>query len=419
MIRRIKEFVNLKQNLARSLEIVLLPVIFIVLTCLCFCGRNEINPKKARVVFGKAGIMNNVYWCRSLRAAGHWAELFSEDFPSVINKRLDYGRLLEEEFHWCPRHFKFYLAFLDSVFKYDIFVMAFDGYFLSRTLLKDFEAYFLRLARKKTIVIPYGSDAYIYRYVESAELQHALMMSLNQESRRQRKILKQVDYWVERADVVIPGMMGIDGIGRWDVLAPSSLVVDVDDWKVSQSDNGFDGLDGEVRITHSPNFRGFKGTEFLLSAIDSLRREGLRVKINLLEGIPNDEVRQVLQFDTDILVEQLIFTGHGLNGVEGMASGLPVVSNLEDARYTKVFKRWSYLDECPIVSSDPEKIADTLRELITQPEIRKSLGKLSRGYAEKYHSYKAGQFLFESVLEYLVGERESLIDLYHPLKDTK
>jgi len=73
------------------------------------------------------------------------------------------------------------------------------------------------------------------------------------------------------------------------------------------------------------------------------------------------------------------------------------------------------LDECPIVSSAPERIVDDLRKLVTRPLLRKELGIASRKYIEKYHSYQASQFLFKQVIEYLDGNRESLMSIYHPL----
>ena len=38
-----------------------------------------------------------------------------------------------------------------------------------------------------------------------------------------------------------------------------------------------------------------------------------------------------------------------------------------------------------------------------------------RKYAEKYHSFKAMQFLFKNVIAYLDGEKKTLSNLYHPL----
>ena len=118
--------------------------------------------------------------------------------------------------------------------------------------------------------------------------------------------------------------------------------------------------------------------------------------------------------DVDILIEQLIF-GHGLNAVEGMACGLPTISNLEDETYILPLRRWSYFDECPLVSASPENLVDVLRKLITRPELRHQIGRASREYVEKYHGLDSAQYMFSNVIDYLYGKKESLINLYHPL----
>jgi glycosyltransferase involved in cell wall biosynthesis len=131
--------------------------------------------------------------------------------------------------------------------------------------------------------------------------------------------------------------------------------------------------------------------------------------------LKNFEVRRILYKQVDILVDQLIYTGYALNALEGMSSGLPVISNIEDEVYTLPFRRWSYLDECPIISASPETIVDTLRKLVTRPKLRHQIGSAGRKYVEKYHSYEASQYLFGEVIRYLYGDRESLINLYHPI----
>ena len=162
--------------------------------------------------------------------------------------------------------------------------------------------------------------------------------------------------WNKSADVIIPGVMGFDGLGRWDVLVPSILCLNMKDWEFSERLNFSDGNDENqiIKITHAPNFRGFKGSEFVIDAVEKLKKEGMFVELVLLEGVKNEVVKKVLFEQSDIHVEQLIGTGHGINAVEAMATGLPVVSNLDDENYTRPLRRWSYLNECPIVSSNPE-----------------------------------------------------------------
>jgi glycosyltransferase involved in cell wall biosynthesis len=170
-----------------------------------------------------------------------------------------------------------------------------------------------------------------------------------------------------------------------------------------------------VTICHAPNHRGFKGSEFVIDAVKKLQDEGLKVELRLVEKMQNNDVRRYFNEQADILVEQLIFTGHGLNGLEGLASGLPVISNLEDETYILPMRRWSYFSECPIVSATPENLIDVLRKLITRPELRKKLGCAGRQYAEKYHGMDSAVYLFEAVIDLAYGRRDSLINLYHPL----
>jgi len=153
----------------------------------------------------------------------------------------------------------------------------------------------------------------------------------------------------------------------------------------------------------------------VVAAIEKLKKRGLKIELLLIEKMKNDEVKRILHDEVDIVVEQLIFTGHGLNGLEGMATGLPTLSNLEDEDYILPLRRWSYFSECPLVSATPENLDEVLYGLVTSPELRVKLGKAGRAYAEKYHGLDSAQYLFEHVIDYIYGRKESLINLYHPI----
>lgn len=370
---------------------------------------------KPFVVWGSAPIKNNSYWARSLRAAGYSSETFTTFYYSQINDRSDWDRLLNEEYSLLPASLKPFAAFLEGLYKYDVFVIPFTGFFIGNTPLWRFQAPLFRLANIKVVAIPYGSDSYAYRSIRSTSLVHGLMMSYPAASRTQRTIEARLKYWSDHADAVIPGFMAPDGFGRWDVLIPSSVFLDLRDWTPSDRGSSANGLNAPVVIGHAPNHRGFKGTEFLLAAVDVLRSEGLSIDLRLLEQVKNTEIRSVFRNDIDILVEQLIAPGVGMNGLEGMASGIPAVSNLEDDAYATPMRRWSYFSECPIVSASPETLVDVLRKLITRPELRRNIGKAGRAYVEKYHGLDSAAYLFTAVIDYIYGRRDSLINLYHPL----
>lgn len=393
-----------------------IPIYLIVAIIAAILARLCINPKKnVRLVWGSTPIISMSIWSRSMKLAGYDSETFTFDYYSSIHKRADWDKIISEEYRFVPRKIKPFVAFLTSLFRYDIFFITFDGYFIGQWKLVCFQSFILKTAGKKIVVIAYGSDSYVYRRIRSVETVHGLMMSYPGAARDQQRIAKLVDYWIKNADVFIPGVMGPDGFGRWDVLMPSNLALDLNSWKSKLTYSDADGTNRPVVIAHAPNHRGFKGTEFIIDGINKLKKEGFLIELRLLEKLQNDDVRKILREETDILVEQIICTGHGLNGIEGMASGLPTISNLKDETYTLPFRRWSYFSECPIVSATPENLVDVLRKLVTRPELRHELGRAGRAYVEKYHGLDSAQYLFTNVIDYVYGKKDSLINLYHPL----
>ncbi len=391
------------------------PIYFLVATCWALWMGIQKKKEKPNLVWGSTPIINNSYWARSMKEIGFLSEAYTHDFYSSINNREDWDRIVSEEFPWAFYPMKPYLAFLSGLSKYDIFFLSFDGFFLGHTHFRFFQSFWFRLAGKKVVIMPYGSDSYVYRNIKSTSLIHGLMMSYPKASQNQDIIEKQVKYWTRNADVQFSGIMGPDGFGRWDILAPTILYIDLDQWKPSQRLSQADGKNQQVRIVHAPNHRGFKGSEFILEAINKLKSEGLKVELILLEKLQNSRVKEILNQEADILVEQLIATGHGMNGLEGLASGIPVISNLEDEAYILPFRRWSYFNECPIISGTPENLVDVLRKLVTRPQLRHQIGFAGRAYAEKYHGLDSAQYVFGEIIEYLQGNRESLINLFHPI----
>jgi glycosyltransferase involved in cell wall biosynthesis len=120
--------------------------------------------------------------------------------------------------------------------------------------------------------------------------------------------------------------------------------------------------------------------------------------------------------DVDILAEQFIASVYGLSGIEGMASGVPVLVNLGSEPHTRPFRRYSYLDECPALSTSPETITTNLRRLVTDPALRETLGRAGRRYVEKYHSFATAQYMFGAIYRRILeGEEIDLLRLFHPL----
>lgn len=401
----------------RTLDSLLATVYLPIGLLLAVLIRLGLTPKRESpsLVWGTDPIPNFAFWSAAMKKNGWKSETWTTK-PYSISQRSDWDRVLGESSPFIPDFLKYHWAFLAALVRHDIFFISFGGFFLGKSSSSRTQAFLLKAARKKVVVLPYGADAYSYARVFSPSTSHALMVSYPEAAKRGESITKQVEYWVKYADVLIPGFMSMDGIGRWDVLTPSPLAIDLEKWPQKTPKSGFNGVNGTVVITHAPNHRGFKGTEFLLLAVEVLKSEGLQIDLTLLEGVSNVRVREVLLNETDILVDQLVFSGYALNGIEGMAANLPTVSNLEDSNFLLPFRRWAFLEECPLVSGSPENITDVLRTLVTRPDLRLELGSAGRNYVEKFHGFDSSQFLFEKVISYLeTGDQNALRDLYHPI----
>ena len=405
-----------KKFIYSFLELIALPLLGVIFLIVILFKKRTKPGQLPRLVWGADPIISNKYWSESLKEAGYFSKTLMNGFYSSINKKEDYDLYVDELAPIrLPANFSAYYAFFYAVYHFDIIHHPAHGFLLRFTLLKRWEGFLLRKAGCKNIVLPYGADILMYSRINNTELRHALLLSYPSAGKIERKIQRQVEYWIWNSSFFFP-IYQTDGIGYWDILCYSYIVIDEKKWQpTTQYSKQRDGISDTVRIIHSPNHRGVKGTEFIIKAVEDLKKEGLKVELILLEKISNDIVKEYMD-NSDILVEQLIF-GHGLSAIEGMAKGLAVISNFEDEQRNKVFRTYSYLNECPIVSASPENITDVLRKLVKDPALREELGRAGRKYIDKYHSYAYGQFVFGEIYKKIWHDNPTdIMNIFHPAK---
>ncbi len=367
-------------------------------------------------------LINNKFWSGAMRGAGYESQtVVTHHYPA--HKRTDYDLYYDEILEqsrwgkWAGKvpYLVDFLAFLYVIRNAKVVHIPFTGGPLGATPFWRSEAPLYKKAGIKIVVIPYGGDAHMYSKILNTSMRNALLIDYPMAARRESEIAERVEYWSRQADCVMCGAL-IYGMSRWDVTTASPLCLDLEKVRAKSSYSDADGRNGPVRVVHAPNHRGFKGTEYVIRAVEELRQEGLQVDLVLLERVLNDVVMDELG-RADILVEQLIAGMYALNAIEGMASGVAVMSNLDDLPRSQLFRRYSFLDECPVLSTTPENVKANLRRLVTDPALRAELGRASRKYAEKYHSYETAQYLFGSIYAKLLeGKEVDLMNLFHPLK---
>jgi glycosyltransferase involved in cell wall biosynthesis len=140
--------------------------------------------------------------------------------------------------------------------------------------------------------------------------------------------------------------------------------------------------DRPLRIAHAPNHPHFKGTRYLIEAIERLRKEGHAIELVRIEGVPNKEV-MALFASCDIIADQFIAGFHGYTALEAMALGKPVLCYLRnpDMAIDPV--------NCPIINVWPDTVYDVLLDCLNGLHDLATLGRRCRAYVEHYYSLEA------------------------------
>ncbi|NMC81176.1 MAG: glycosyltransferase family 4 protein [Chloroflexi bacterium] len=132
-------------------------------------------------------------------------------------------------------------------------------------------------------------------------------------------------------------------------------------------------------VIHAPSRRDTKGTHYVLAAVEQLKAEGVPFEFRLIENMPNVEVRQLLT-DTDIVVDELYSETIGMLSTEAMASGCVTL--------TRYFAEYAGVASgCPAINVNNVTLAEELRRVIVDRDIRRRLAEAGRPYVAAHHDH--------------------------------
>jgi glycosyltransferase involved in cell wall biosynthesis len=137
-----------------------------------------------------------------------------------------------------------------------------------------------------------------------------------------------------------------------------------------------------LRVAHAPNHGHFKGTRFLVEAIERLRGEGLPIELVSVQGVPNKKVLELFR-TSHLIADQFVAGSHGYTALEAMALARPVLCFIRSDDMI--------IDPaaCPIINVRPEQVYDTLRKCLEGGLDLEGLGKQGRAYVDRYYSIEA------------------------------
>jgi glycosyltransferase involved in cell wall biosynthesis len=136
-------------------------------------------------------------------------------------------------------------------------------------------------------------------------------------------------------------------------------------------------------IVHAPSNRDIKGTEYVLSAFERLKKEGVPFRYTLVEGMTNQKAREIYE-TADLLVDQLLIGYYGGLAVELMALAKPVICYIREKDLQHMPQEM--VRDMPIINATPNTIYEVLKACLTtdKAELR-DIGLSSRNYVETYH----------------------------------
>jgi hypothetical protein len=133
-------------------------------------------------------------------------------------------------------------------------------------------------------------------------------------------------------------------------------------------------------VAHAPNHGHFKGTKYVLQAVERLQAEGEQIELRLVQGVPNTEVLRLFA-QADVVLDQLVGGFYGYTALEAMALGKPVISYVRSPDLA--------LPGCPIINATPNTITQVLRDLCHGRHDLASLGQRGAAYVRDHNSIEA------------------------------
>jgi Glycosyl transferases group 1 len=271
-----------------------------------------------------------------------------------------------------------YGSFLWALFRYDIFGIFFVGGLLAATPWWWIEFPLLRLAGKRTVAYPYGQDARIPSATRELGRWNAYTdVPVGHEDSDERVIRRRHAVFGRFADVILGCADIAEDLPRVDGMY--FYGIDTAQWPPSPSQE-----DRVVTVVHSPNHRHYKGTRFLLDAVETLKAEGVPIELVVIERLTNAEARRIYQ-QSDVVADQFLIGAYALLAIEAMALGKPVLCYL-NPHFEPFHPEWR---ECPIISANPDTLVEQLRRVVEDADLRREAGRRGSEYVRKYHSLES------------------------------
>jgi hypothetical protein len=276
------------------------------------------------------------------------------------------------------------LVFLWALLRYDVFHFFFDRGILEgddRFGVNRHELNWLRRLGKRVYLYAYGGDVRTRKKTMSLGkfnvCMHCDQVNVNCICDDEEGARKQAVYQQYATATIAMG----------DMMAYVPNARNLNYWPFDVASAPYVGVqwDGRrpLKIVHVPNHAWAKGTHYLQQVIERLGRQGVPFDYVQISKKPNAEILRLIG-EADIVADQFIAGWHGYTALEAMALGKIVLCFIREDNMLLAPA------ECPIISADPDSLADVLTRLAhASPQKLQEQGAAGRAYVERHFSVPA------------------------------
>jgi len=143
--------------------------------------------------------------------------------------------------------------------------------------------------------------------------------------------------------------------------------------------------DGKVRVVSCPTNREIKSTDALEAAVRTLQAEGLPVELVVVTGKTWSESLRA-KAAGDVYFDQ-VGLGYGCNAIEAWGMGIPVIAGADEWTLARMRQEWN-TDRLPFYEATVDTIADALRDMVQNPDLRAEYAVKGLAHVNRYHAEK-------------------------------
>lgn len=260
---------------------------------------------------------------------------------------------------------------------HDIFGSSYIGY--NYAVLKKIKKH-----SRKIFLLSVGSSYYYYKLIENLRY-HPLIDHIELDGIDERIFKKRSNqlnnYKVAQlVDGIIPSTYSYRLAYKNFVNLKDTIPFPVNLEKIKLTEQIF--IDGKVTILHGLLRPGFKGTKFIIPAMEKLKKKYPdKVEIIIDGKMPFENYKKILS-EVNILVDQALSYEYGMNALYAMAMGKVVLSGNEPESREDIGR-----EDIPVINILPNEddIYSKLEKLILNKDQIIKTGRESRKFVEEVH----------------------------------